>query len=123
VRHQSLVPSPRDHSLVGVYRQRLERMWATALLAVLVGVLPLAHANPVDPLWHGGIYDASDYDDVVQAITALDGSVEIKPLTSILASNLPVVDLTGAPAPPDPLVCCIQPRAPPRSVPHPIHTL
>ena len=105
--------SRRHHALVTARRHRLGRVWTAALLLALVGLRPLAHASPVDPSWRGGIYDAADFDDVVQTVTALDGSVEVTLLSSVFAFDLPVVGLTSTPAPPDPLVCCVQPRAPP----------
>ena len=119
---QKWVPSRRDRAHVGAGRHMLERLWTTALLLALVGLLPLAHASPVDPSWLGGIYDAADFDDVAQTITALDGSVEVAPLTNFLTSDLPVVDLTRPPTPPNPLVCCVQPRAPPAHLQDPTDT-
>jgi hypothetical protein len=97
-------------------------VWTTALLLALVGLLPLAHAGPVDPLWQGGIYDAADFDDAAQTIIALDGSVEGTLLTTFLAADLPVVELTPPSTPPDPLVCCIRPRAPPTHFQDPTDT-
>jgi len=63
-------------------------MWTTVVLLALVGLLPLAHASPGDPTWQGGIYDAADFDNVVQMVTALDGSVEVTLLTTL--SLLPI---------------------------------
>ncbi len=39
-----------------------------ALLVALVGLVPLAHASPIDPTWLPGIYDEGDHDDVVLAL-------------------------------------------------------
>ena len=38
------------------------------LLVALVAIIPLAYASPVDPTWNAGIYDAADYDDVVNLL-------------------------------------------------------
>ena len=44
------------------------------LVALALGVFPaLALANPTDPLWIGGVYDAGDWDDAVLASAFTDG--------------------------------------------------
>jgi len=49
--------------------------WITAVL--IVGALALcpalAQANPPDPLWIGGVYDAGDWDEAVLASAFADG--------------------------------------------------
>jgi len=53
---------------------RLLRLSAT-LLALLVTVpVTLAHASPPDQTWLAGVYDESDFDDVVGLLTALDAT-------------------------------------------------
>ena len=42
------------------------------LLAILVAIIPLAYASPTDPTWIAGIYDAADYDDVLDVLTDLN---------------------------------------------------
>jgi hypothetical protein len=47
----------------------------TVIVLLLVGTTalpPLALANPPDPLWIGGIFDAADYDDVVISAASSD---------------------------------------------------
>ena len=47
------------------------------LLAVLVLALtPLAHADPPDQTWLGGLYDNGDYDDVVLLATSSVGTTD-----------------------------------------------
>ena len=44
------------------------------LVALALGVFPaLALANPTDPLWIGGVYDAGDWDDAILASAFGDG--------------------------------------------------
>jgi len=84
-----------------------------ALLAALVGLVPLAHASPTDPSWIPGIYDAADSDDVVLAVTSLESSVDRDQLTLFWVSNLSAVPLRAGPAVPDTTLRSIQARAPP----------
>ena len=51
-------------------------MWATALVAALTCLVPLAHASPPDPAWIAGTYDAADSDDIILKVTSLETSVE-----------------------------------------------
>ena len=44
-----------------------------ALLVALVGLVPLAHASPIDPTWLPGIYDEGDHDDVVLTLISASG--------------------------------------------------
>src|SRR3989442_14389334 len=39
------------------------------LSAGLVVIIPLAYASPTDPTWVAGIYDAADYDEVIEVLT------------------------------------------------------
>src|SRR5262245_17324690 len=43
-------------------------------VAILTAIIPLAYASPPDPSWIAGIYDADDYDDVVQMLTETLGA-------------------------------------------------
>src|SRR5262245_3167569 len=45
---------------------------ALLVLAVVAGLVPLAHASPPDPTWIAGFYDGADFDDVVLAIISAD---------------------------------------------------
>src|SRR5262245_21786326 len=42
--------------------------------AILTAIIPLAYASPSDPTWIAGIYDADDYDDIVQMLTETLGA-------------------------------------------------
>jgi hypothetical protein len=43
------------------------------------GLAPFASADPLDPTWRGGIFNAGDYDDVVPAVMAMTGGAEAGP--------------------------------------------
>jgi hypothetical protein len=47
---------------------------ASLLIGVLTLLAPLAQASPPDPLWIGGVFDASDLDDVVAVAASADGA-------------------------------------------------
>jgi hypothetical protein len=49
----------------------LARLFIVALLvATTIALVPLAYADPPDPLWIGGYWDDDDYDNVVIAATS-----------------------------------------------------
>jgi len=62
---------------------RIPAVGAMALLALLVGLAPLAYASPPDQTWLPGLYDNADYDDAVLALTstvaASDGTPAPRP--------------------------------------------
>jgi len=67
------------------------------LLAILVAIIPLAYASPTDPTWIAGIYDAADYDDVLDVLTdsnavgdcgstvAVEPTGAVQPLSAVVA--------------------------------------
>src|SRR5262245_5986310 len=46
------------------------------LIATILTLLPLAHANPPDPSWPGGLWDGAEYDDVGVLATTAVGAAE-----------------------------------------------
>jgi hypothetical protein len=46
----------------------LQKFCVFALVAVLVGLVPAAYADPPDPTWIGGFWDDDDFDYVVLLI-------------------------------------------------------
>ena len=70
---QARVLGWRSHGFVGDVCGWSERVSIVALLASLVALVPIAHVTPPDPLWIAGIYDAADFDDVVDAVVAASG--------------------------------------------------
>ena len=56
---------------------------ALLMVGVLTGLVPLAHASPLDPTWIAGFYDDADFDDVVLAIVSAD--VAASPIPPALA--------------------------------------
>ena len=63
------------------------RFSVLGLLFVLLALLPLAHAVPVDPSWIPGMYDEGDFDEVATAVTTAAAVLKCKLL------------LAGQPAP------------------------
>jgi len=62
------------------------------LIATIVVLVPLAHADPPDPSWPGGLWDGADYDDVVVLATTVVGATEGGPpydarLAEVVASD------------------------------------
>lgn len=49
------------------------------LVGVLLMLAPIAWASPVDPVFAGGVFDVADYDEVVQIVLSMDGSLENAP--------------------------------------------
>jgi hypothetical protein len=54
---------------------RLLVLVALVLIGPIIALTPLAYSTPLDPSWICGIYDGSDYDDVVLLITSEAGRV------------------------------------------------
>jgi hypothetical protein len=55
-------------------RTRLATIVLTlVLVAFILTLTPLAHADPPDPTWISGIWDYDDFDDVVGYITSAAG--------------------------------------------------
>ena len=77
---------------------------ALAVLTVLLVIGPLAYASPPDQTWLVGFWDAGDYDDVIIALTGMDGmgprALPVTgPRTAIVGTALvwvPVVRLSSA---------------------------
>lgn len=66
------------------------------LLAVLVLTLtPLAHAEPPDQTWLGGLYDNGDYDDIV--LLVLSTVVAIESFSLCDGGRLPAVVVPPTP--------------------------
>src|SRR2546426_8403522 len=67
------------------------------LLAILVAIIPLAYASPTDPTWVAGIYDAADYDEVIEVLmdsnavgdcgstVAGQPTIAVRPLSAVVA--------------------------------------
>jgi hypothetical protein len=97
---------------------RLHARWKSAcvliLLGVLLGLVPLAHAQPPDQTWLGGIYDDADYDDIVVMVSSATGATEALRSPTAPATLL-VIGLPGAHAlvPPAPPLLTSAVRGPP----------
>src|SRR2546425_1094287 len=69
VSHELFGP-PVDH-VHGRFGRLFRALPALAMIlsAGLVVIIPLAYASPTDPTWVAGIYDAADYDEVIEVLT------------------------------------------------------
>jgi len=91
--------------LAGITRGR--QHVTLALLLVLFGLVPLAHATPPDQTWLTGLYDAGDFDEAVVAVvsaTAIVNSISLLSPKPADVSHAPlsknIVLLVAAPSSP-----------------------
>ena len=95
----------------------MKRMvWVAGLLTVLLVVLvPMAWASPIDPSWIKGVYDDADFDDVVTYLTSFLIAAPVIPIDGLpptlvfVRADPLVADNAPAPRPVTPH----SPRAPP----------
>jgi len=91
-----------------------QRLLGLVLVALMSSLTPLAHANPPDQHWLGGLYDNADYDDVVLAIADGVASVELhSPHDSEIDEAIAVVFPTDERLHAAPQHSSTTPRAPP----------
>jgi len=57
-----------------LHAPRLLRLSVTLLALLVIVPVTLALASPPDQTWLAGVYDESDFDDVVGLLTALDAT-------------------------------------------------
>jgi hypothetical protein len=102
---------PDDH--YGV----LQKSCVILLIAVLLGLVPAAYADPPDPTWIGGYWDDDDFDDAVILIVSAcavqaPSLIDCGPLWAILVDHVPspprFVQTSSRDAP--------SPRAPPAAL-------
>jgi hypothetical protein len=84
-------------------RDRARVLGVFVLLALLIGLAPLAYASPPDQTWLAGLYDNADYDDVVIALTSTIAASDGTPAPDLRPTAEVVVTLRPAePSPPEP---------------------
>ena len=87
------------------------------LVTLMVILMPMAWAIPIDPSWIKGVYDGGDFDDVVSFLTS--GTLEVPVLPAADLSPVFVSAPTEAradqPMSATPLLASHEPRAPPLS--------
>ena len=83
---------------------RLRGMLGVVLAVLVVGLTPIAYADPPDPTWLGGYWDDDDFDNVV-ASPVIDG----RPFS--VAEHC--IELARPPARPASFPAFAPPRAPP----------
>jgi len=95
---------------------RLRGVLAAVLAILVVGLAPIAYADPPDPTWLGGYWDDDDFDNVV-AFIASATAIVASPLVDgrPLSLSEHCVELAEPPARPGPLRALASPRAPPVS--------
>ena len=90
------------------------RAYVLGVLFALLTLVPLVHTSPPDAMWIAGVYDASDFDEVVWTLIDADavGPSEQYTKTAPLLINVPtrvgvfsVVPIVGS---------AFRPRSPPR---------
>src|SRR5213594_1899261 len=94
----------------------LRRLVGLTLVAVVLALVPAAHASPPDQSWIPGLYDNADFEDVVLLITGDLGATQ----PALVWSSRPVVSLgilvTPTATEPVPVpVSSVFGRAPPRA--------
>ena len=83
---------------------RIRLFGVVVLVALLVGLVPLAYASPPDETWLPGLYDNADYDDVVIALTSAVGAADgtptpdLAPTAEIIHTLCPTEPSAPAPA-------------------------
>ena len=61
--------------------------WAASLLvSLLLTLMPMAWASPVDPGWTKGIYDDGDHDDVMNYLTSNAFGIPVLPVHDAISS-------------------------------------
>jgi hypothetical protein len=76
-------------ALAGQISGRWHVVCVLTFAAVLVLLVPLAHASPPDSTWIAGIYDGADLDEVVVAVISATGIVGTFALTATAADIAP----------------------------------
>ena len=93
----------------------LHRLVALSLFAGLLALAPVAHASPPDQTWIAGLYDNTDFDDVIVLITSNLGATHpsmvwsVRPVASVIGLLTP---MATEPRPLFPLSSVLS-RAPP----------
>ena len=87
------------------------------LVTLMVILLPMAWAIPIDPSWITGVYDGGNFDDVVSFLTSgtLGGPVLPAADLSPVFVSAPTEALADQPIGATPLLASHEPRAPPLS--------
>ena len=87
------------------------------LVTLMVILMPMAWAIPIDPSWIKGVYDGGDFDDVVSYLTS--GTLEVPLLPAANLSpvfvSAPTEALADQPIGAAPLLASHEPRGPPLS--------
>jgi hypothetical protein len=90
---------------------------ALLMICVIVGLAPLAYADPPDPTWIDGLWDSDDYESAVVMVLGTCAIVDV-PLADAgpVWSAVAAVQVSEARATGAPLHETASPRAPPRSL-------
>jgi hypothetical protein len=93
------------------------RIWAWALLGVLVLLTPLAYCTPPDPVWINGVFDDDDNDNGVFLVTSSAAALDPFPLAGWSLFRVAWPTLAAPGSDPDPVrsFSAVDVRAPPAS--------
>ena len=90
------------------------RLLTVFLITLLVGLAPVAYADPPDPTWLGGLWEDDDFDTVVAFIASTFAMIT---LCDVGAEPCPVwidsAEPAGSSFLPSPVPSTSHPRAPP----------
>src|SRR5262247_3465493 len=105
----------REVRIATTMRGTVRLVWL--LVTLLVILMPMAWAIPIDPSWIKGVYDGGDFDDVVSYLTS--GTLEVPVLPAADLSpvfvSAPTEALADQQTGATPLLASHEPRAPPLS--------
>ncbi len=105
----------RELKIATTMRGTVRLVWL--LVTLMVILLPMASAIPIDPDWIKGVYDDGDFDDVVSYLTS--GTFEVPVLSaadlSPVFTSAPTEALADQPISATPLLASHESRAPPLS--------
>jgi hypothetical protein len=91
------------------------RAYVLGVLFALLTIVPLVHTSPPDAMWIAGVYDASDFDEVVSTLIGADTVCPPVPLTGPTPLRLVgVLTGVGVSSVVAGLRTTVRPRSPPR---------
>jgi hypothetical protein len=111
------VDTTQDREVTIATRMRGTVRLVWLLVTLMVILLPMASAIPIDPSWIKGVYDDGDFDDVVSFLTSGTLEVPVLPAADLspVFTSAPTEALPDQPISATPLLASHESRAPPLS--------
>jgi len=105
----------REVRIATTMRGTVRLVWL--LVTLMVILMPMAWAIPIDPSWIKGVYDGGDFDDVVSYLTSGTLEVPVIPAADLspVFASAPTEGVADQPIGAAPLLASHEPRAPPLS--------